>query len=281
MTEDDLRTLERVRSEPACGRAHTERVVAFLDLVGAQTLQSSPDFLNALGAAINAERRLISSWPSAAELEFRTLWFSDNLGVSAPSSGMRSKEGRAGRDRAFDLVAWYVGSVQARFLVGHQLASRGGIAIGECFHDGTVFFGPALVDAYTTESQAAVVPRILLHTSAHSCVDGTEVPVRDDGDGKGPYIDFLCVGMPEPGSARDAYVLGARAAIVAGPATIDRSLARRDNQLASAVTTKVRAGVAAAMGGAESYPAGALAREGSETGERVARRETRRVAASP
>lgn len=149
----------------------------FLDLVGAQNLQASSEFLNALGTAINTERQLISTWPGATELGFRTLWFSDNLGASAPSAVIAARGGRSGRDRAFDLVAWYAGSVQARFLVDHQLASRGGLAIGECFHDGTVFFGPALVDAYTTESRVAIVPRLLLHPSARGCAQGSPVPV--------------------------------------------------------------------------------------------------------
>lgn len=233
MTDDDLRILDRAKPESREGRAHVERTVAFLDLVGAQNLQGSPAFLNALGTAINTERQLISSWPGASELGFRTLWFSDNLGASAPTSGMAAKGGRSGRGRAFDLVAWYAGSVQARFLVEHKLASRGGIAIGECFHDGTVFFGPALVDAYTTESRVAVVPRLLLHASARSCVEGSPVPVREDPDGKGPYLDFLRIGMPDGDTARDEYLAGARAAIVAGPATIDADHPKRDGQLAS------------------------------------------------
>lgn len=205
----------------------------FLDLVGAQNLQASSQFLNALGTAINTERQLISTWPGATEMGLRTLWFSDNLGASAPSAGIAARSDRSGRDRAFDLVAWYAGSVQARFLVDHQLASRGGISIGECFHDGTVFFGPALVDAYTTESRVAVVPRILLHPSARTCADGSPVPVREDPDGKGPYLDFLRIGLPEGGAAQATYLAHARDAIVAGPSTIDQRLSKRDTQLAS------------------------------------------------
>lgn len=230
---EGLKVLDRVRPEPDDGRVHGERTVVFLDLVGAQNLQASPGFLNALGTAINTERQLISSWPGAGGIDFRSLWFSDNLGASAPSAGMVSKGGRSGKDRAFDLVAWYAGSIQARFLVDHRLASRGGIAIGDCFHDGTVFFGPALVDAYTTESRAAVVPRLLLHPSAQSCVEGSPVPVREDRDGKGPYLDFLRIGLPDGDQARTAYLAGARAAIVAGPATIDEAHPKRDGQLAS------------------------------------------------
>lgn len=146
---------------------------------------------------------------------------------------MTSKGGRSGRERAFDLVAWYAGSIQARFLVDHGLASRGGIAIGDCFHDGTVFFGPALVDAYKTESRDAVVPRLLLHSSAISCVDGSPVPMREDPDGKGPYLDFLRIGLPDGDAAQTAYLAGARAAIVAAPTAIDDRHPKRDSQLAN------------------------------------------------
>lgn len=228
-----MRILHRAKPEPNDGRAHVERSVVFLDLIGAQNLQASPGFLNALGTAINTERQLISSWPGASGIDFRSLWFSDNLGASAPSAGMSARGGRTGKDRAFDLVAWYAGSIQARFLVDHRLASRGGIAIGDCFHDGTVFFGPALVDAYATESRVAIVPRLLLHPSANSCVDGSPVPVREDPDGKGPYLDFLRIGLPEGDAARATYLAQARAAIVAGPATIDEGHPKRDGQLAS------------------------------------------------
>ena len=39
---------------------------------------------------------------------------------------------------------------------------RGGISIGDCFHDGKIIFGPAMNEAYKLESKVAKWPRVVI-----------------------------------------------------------------------------------------------------------------------
>ncbi len=50
-------------------------------------------------------------------------------------------------------------------LVGRKIICRGGIAYGKLVHNDKMVFGPALVEAYETESKAAMYPRIILDRS--------------------------------------------------------------------------------------------------------------------
>jgi hypothetical protein len=50
-------------------------------------------------------------------------------------------------------------------LLGRGILCRGAISYGKLYHKNDLVFGPALVDAYETESQAALYPRIILDQS--------------------------------------------------------------------------------------------------------------------
>jgi len=47
-------------------------------------------------------------------------------------------------------------------LIRHRIICRGAISYGKLIHTKDVVFGPALVDAYLTESEAAMYPRVIL-----------------------------------------------------------------------------------------------------------------------
>jgi hypothetical protein len=47
-------------------------------------------------------------------------------------------------------------------LIAREVLCRGAISYGKLYHKNNLIFGPALVDAYETESQAALYPRIIL-----------------------------------------------------------------------------------------------------------------------
>lgn len=47
-------------------------------------------------------------------------------------------------------------------LLEQKILCRGAISYGKLFHDESIVFGPALVEAYFTESQAALYPRVIL-----------------------------------------------------------------------------------------------------------------------
>jgi hypothetical protein len=50
-------------------------------------------------------------------------------------------------------------------LASKNIFCRGAISYGNIYHNNNVVFGPALVEAYLTESQAAIYPRIILDKS--------------------------------------------------------------------------------------------------------------------
>nr|WP_321453526.1 hypothetical protein [uncultured Carboxylicivirga sp.] len=50
-------------------------------------------------------------------------------------------------------------------LVAREVLCRGAISYGQLYHKNNLVFGPALVDAYETESKAALYPRVILDKS--------------------------------------------------------------------------------------------------------------------
>lgn len=50
-------------------------------------------------------------------------------------------------------------------MIGKKIIFRGAISYGKFFHDNKILFGPALVEAYETETKAAIYPRVILDKS--------------------------------------------------------------------------------------------------------------------
>jgi hypothetical protein len=50
----------------------------------------------------------------------------------------------------------------ARLALAHGFLIRGGITVGELFHDNGIVFGKALVEAYELESEVAIYPRVII-----------------------------------------------------------------------------------------------------------------------
>jgi hypothetical protein len=50
-------------------------------------------------------------------------------------------------------------------LIAREVLCRGAISYGKLYHKNNMIFGPALVDAYETESKAALYPRVILDKS--------------------------------------------------------------------------------------------------------------------
>ncbi|MBU3114882.1 hypothetical protein [Clostridium lacusfryxellense] len=89
-------------------------------------------------------------------------------------------------------------------LLPEKILIRGGVAIGDVYHDGNMVFGPAMNEAYKLESECANYPRIILteDTITNAIIyksDNNTIEqeleyvmdlVRKDKDGF-YYIDFL------------------------------------------------------------------------------------------
>jgi hypothetical protein len=140
-------TTEDFKSNPSYKR----RVVAFYDVLG---WRSEIEKAGTDPAKIGDLRRLILShtrvlrMPVEAPVNVST--FSDNIVISTPVSPTN--------------VPYFLRSIAIMQLMTASLhfLLRGGITVGDIYHDDEVVFGPALNRAYHLESRVADVPRIVL-----------------------------------------------------------------------------------------------------------------------
>ena len=71
---------------------------------------------------------------------------------------------------------------EPRSCVDLRLARRGGVAIGDIYHDDEAVFGPGLVRAYDIESNVAKFPRIVVdHEVLDTCGPISGFNVFEDG----------------------------------------------------------------------------------------------------
>lgn len=77
-------------------------------------------------------------------------------------------------------------------LVNNGILCRGAISYGKLIHDNKVIFGPALNDAYETETRAAIYPRIILDKSLIELGENLQPQLFEDKISKGKMIlDYL------------------------------------------------------------------------------------------
>jgi len=92
---------------------------------------------------------------------------------------------------------------EARSLQSDLLAEgffvRGGLSLGSLHVSDQVLFGPALVEAYDLESEAALHPRVVLSRAAAETQRGTAAGsmLMCDDDGQ-TFIDYLGAAFHEP-----------------------------------------------------------------------------------
>ncbi|MCO4294314.1 hypothetical protein NF867_15740 [Solitalea sp. MAHUQ-68] len=89
-------------------------------------------------------------------------------------------------------------------LISKEIVCRGALSYGKFIHDSRILFGPALVDAYETESKAAMYPRVIMDRKIYDysrmyldkknnklvIPDGISDYLKLDLDGK-YYIDYF------------------------------------------------------------------------------------------
>lgn len=180
---------------------YENRYVAFLDILGFKNmvLQSENDqqMLNLINMALNYTAKIqIENYGQnmpMADLGKQVSVFSDSIVISydmiRPGSGFFV---------LLDLV--YI----CNDLLGVGMPVRGGVTVGSLIHDNNKCFGPAMVNAYYLESQAAVYPRILVDPKVieydlqYRGINNTqefekkfiESLIEQDSDGK-IFLDFL------------------------------------------------------------------------------------------
>jgi hypothetical protein len=160
-------------------KRYSQRYIAFIDILGfRQLVQRSTSEKFLVKTIVNALSGLNNSTGI-----IRSISFSDSIIMSAPETqhGLR-------------VLLMYAGNLQRDFLL-EGILTRGSIVLGPVYHEDTIAFGPAVVEAYELEQHVAIYPRIVLHPTLGGLVvdmdDGSKMPlVIGDFDGFG-FIDYL------------------------------------------------------------------------------------------
>ena len=200
------------------GRKYRLSAVGFLDTLGAKAFAANEVFMNALAFMVDRQERI--NLTRSDEHPLRTTYFSDNIGASIVIDGLDDQQ----QQRAVAQVLRLLAGIQLSYLREFAILCRGGVAIGQCFHNGNVLFGPALVEAYLLE-QTANGPRIALSADVAALSVGDVVPLLSpepllgrSGEplGMAQSIDFLTAELPPAGPSRRSYIAGLADAIAKG-----------------------------------------------------------------
>lgn len=162
------------------------RTVAFIDILGFSDLvvRSAKDvqFLNRLHQALRIVQHQGRTWATQAmtgrggvekataqlaAMDFRSQAFSDCIVLS---------------QRGTFVVLLFLSVAQlVMALLELGVLVRGAIALGPLYHDGSIVFGPALIEAYHLESRCAKFPRILVSEAVFNASQEGLVAFPDQG----------------------------------------------------------------------------------------------------
>lgn len=182
---------------------YDDRIICFLDILGfGSHIDSSIDKVEGgdkakkikeLADAFTRIREIIDIDRPEDRHEREVTQFSDSVVISFPAY---SESGVF--DALLDILWVQISLAQKGYLC------RGGITRGRLIHTPTLLFGPAMVEAYTLESKAAVYPRVILdveivnvgvaaHAAHHSPIHEQQSILsllKRDMDGM-YYIDYI------------------------------------------------------------------------------------------
>ena len=139
---------------------YENRIVLFLDILGfkkiiEETIDKENENINKTSFLIETINEMIKS----AELTLKettknVTQFSDSIVISFKEDDTKEIP------KLFFNLQKLIANLLAR-----EVLCRGAVSYGKLYHKDNLIFGPALVDAYETESQAALYPRIILDKS--------------------------------------------------------------------------------------------------------------------
>jgi hypothetical protein len=166
---------------------YEERYVAFLDILGfgrivADSNRPSSRFdADALVAILGEIGTRDPDYDKIFGDDFRFQAFSDSIVMSERATV-------AGFEQITDEI-----TALAEKLLSNGLLLRGGVAKGLLYHEGSVMFGPAFLDAYRIEATIAKFPRVVLSRDVYADFKTYErlpsrVLLADDGP---PYVNVL------------------------------------------------------------------------------------------
>jgi hypothetical protein len=136
--------------------SYSERYCAFIDILGFSGLIDDLDHEKISVAEIHRVLSAVHARPTTArpqEADLRSQSISDAVALSAAPNAA-----------GFDAICAAAEELSRRLLRSGYFA-RGGITKGRLYHDHSMVFGPALVEAYRLENEVAKFPRILIPRS--------------------------------------------------------------------------------------------------------------------
>ncbi len=162
-----------------------KRIVAFVDILGFESkVNNAVDDFNEyekIKSALNRIYQVKLDNENEGILEKKSLGvevttFSDSAVISYPDEG----------DNLFSLLLNLI-HLQLQLVLDGVLI-RGGVTVGDLYHDGSIVFGPAMNKAYQYESKIAIYPRIIVDKFA---IDHFKQAVDKDEDSLNALMNLL------------------------------------------------------------------------------------------
>ena len=136
---------------------YEKRIIAFVDILGFKTMIDDSKADTLLRRKIKEVMEIIreSADTSIKSSVRKVSTFSDSAVISYPLT------------HASALLYLLLDIIHLQLKVGALgVMIRGGIAIGDCYHDGKIVFGPAMIEAYRLENTVAKWPRVVITAEA-------------------------------------------------------------------------------------------------------------------
>lgn len=145
------------------------RVVAFIDILGFKAIlddtvdKDGSDNTERISRLVSAYRAIRDVWGLDAK--------EDLLGSDSPESKKVSifSDSIVVSFKAEEPSEVFITLLEIKWLImrliSRKILVRGAVSIGKFIHNDYYLFGPALVEAYTLESKAAMYPRVILDSS--------------------------------------------------------------------------------------------------------------------
>jgi len=131
---------------------YEKRIVAFLDILGFSTMVQDSKVDTEMRRKIMKAMKIIRKSGESEESEYKKVsTFSDSAVISYPLHSNSS------------LFYLLIDVIHLQLMLGTiGVMIRGGIAIGDCYHDEKIVFGPAMNEAYRLEKKVALWPRVVI-----------------------------------------------------------------------------------------------------------------------
>lgn len=179
---------------------YEKRLIAFVDVLGFSTLIEDSKVDTTLRRKIkNAMETIQKTVNEGIESSIRNVTtFSDSAVISYRG------------DEHSVLLYLLLDVIHLQLQLGIQgIMIRGGIAYGDCYHDGSVVFGPAMNEAYRLENKVADWPRVVIdrkcldeaieetvdhgiYTEKYELQEISSCLREDEDDSNLLYVDYLC-----------------------------------------------------------------------------------------